>query len=93
MGETVVGVHRYSEKQCFQLIYRNRAETVPETVRAVSHSNGCHVIVTAARALEGAQMWTAVGERREDSDDSADEHDEDEAAGALSEAQILLLMA
>ena len=70
-------------------------------MRAVSHSNGCHVIVTAgchvivtaARALEGAQMWTAVGERREDSDDSADEHDEDEAAGALSEAQILLLMA
>ena len=31
MLETVSGGHRYSEIQCFQLIYRNIAETVPET--------------------------------------------------------------
>ena len=27
MGETASGGHRYSEIQCFQLIYRNIAET------------------------------------------------------------------
>ena len=31
MLETVSGGHRYSEIQCFELSYRNIAETVPET--------------------------------------------------------------
>ena len=43
MGETVSGGHRYSEIQCFQLIYRNIAETVPET-----GGRGCGGAVTDA---------------------------------------------
>ena len=48
MLETVSGGYRYSEIQCFQLSYRNIAETVPSnSARNSEPRNRCHVIVTA----------------------------------------------
>lgn len=74
-GNSVCGGHRYSEIQCFQLSFRNIAETVPETVPETGRPyNRCHAIVTAATSSKYASRpcsWHVDGCLRRGDDASS----------------------
>ena len=88
MGKTVDGPTKTVKNICFWLSYKNITKTVPKTVKSKAAMH-LQMRMQDAGCSGDVERWQSDS----DSDASADEANEDEAAGTLSQAQLLRLMA